>query len=638
MEKKQFKAESQRLMDLMINSIYTNKEICLRELISNASDAIDKLAYRALTDDKVGLNRDQFKIWIKASEDERTVIISDNGIGMTAEELEHNLGTIASSGSLQFRKDVAAEQGTEEKDVDIIGQFGVGFYSAFMVAEKITVISRAYGTDQTFKWESSGVDGYTVEPWEQREIVGTDIILHIKPDEEEESYRQYMDPYFIKNMVKKYSDYIRYPIEVLFTKTRAKEKAPDAPEDEPAGFERYEEWEVVNSQIPLWQRPKDQVTDEEYDTFYRAKFADMDAPLTTIRVSAEGNITYEALMYIPSSAPQNFYSRDAERGLQLYSSGVLIMDRCEDLMPEYFRFVQGIVDTPDVSLNISREMLQQTRVLQVIARNLEKKVKNELLRLQKNEREKFDEFWANFGTQIKYGIVNAGGSRTLPELLIFPSSEKPEGTTSQEYVDRMPEDQKYIYFISGQDAEQLRKLPQAERILDKGYEIFFMTEDLDEFVVQTIAGFKDKIFKSINDEDALPEDEEEKKALEAKAEANAFVIDFVKEQLGDKVADVRVSRILKSQPVCMVADGAITLEMEKYFNRMGRGANTFTARRVLELNADNRIFKALKNAVLDDEDKARQYVNLLYNQALILADMPLEDPAQFAADICELMT
>jgi molecular chaperone HtpG len=637
MEKKQFKAESKRLMDLMINSIYTNKEICLRELISNASDAIDKLAYRALTDDKVGLNRSEFKIWIRADKDARTVTISDNGIGMTAEELEHNLGTIASSGSLQFRKDVAAEQGTDEKDVDIIGQFGVGFYSAFMVAEKINVISRAYGTDQTYEWESSGVDGYTVEPCQQREIVGTDIILHIKEDTEEESYRNYMDPYFIKNMVKKYSDYIRYPIEVLFTKTKAKEKAPDAPEDEPAGFEEYTEWEVVNSQIPLWQRPKDEVTDEEYDTFYRSKFADMDAPLTTIRVSAEGNITYEALMYIPSAAPQNFYSREAERGLQLYSSGVLIMDKCADLLPEYYRFVQGIVDTPDVSLNISREMLQQTRVLQIISRNLEKKIKNELLRLQKDDREKYEQFWANFGPQVKYGIVNAGGSRTLPELLLFASSEKPEGTTLQEYIDRMPEEQKYLYFASGKETDQLKKLPQAERILDKGYEILYMTDDLDEFVVQTIAGVKDKPFKSVNDEDALPETEEEKKEIEAKAEANAFVVDFVKEQLGDKVNDVRISRILKSQPVCMVSDGAITLEMEKYFSKLGRGAMGFTANRILELNPDSKTFKALKNAILDDEDKARRYVNLLYNQSLIIADLPLEDPAGFAADICELM-
>ena len=636
MEKKQFQAESQRLLDLMINSIYTNKEIFLREVISNASDAIDKLAYKALTDDKVGLNRSDFKIRILPDKENSQLTISDNGIGMTAEELEKNLGTIARSGSFKFRKDVAEGSGVDEADVDVIGQFGVGFYSTFMVADHVTVISRAYGSDKAYQWDSDGVDGFTIQET-TRDTVGTDVILNIKADTEEESYHQYLESYMIKHLVKRYSDYIRYPIECLMEKTRMKEKDPNAPEGEQQGWENYQEWEVLNSMIPLWNRPKEDVKDEEYTQFYQQNFGASGKPLTTMRVAAEGNVSYTALMFIPETASQEFYTRESKRGLRLYSSGVMIMDKCEDLIPEHFRFVSGIVDTPDVDLNISREMLQQTRVLQVISRNLEKKIKNELLRIQKDDRKKYQTFWDAFGPQIKFGITSGADRFILEDLLIFSSSEVPEGTTLKEYVARMKEDQTYIYYACGQEIGQMAKLPQAERILDKGYEILYLTDDLDEFVTQLLVQYDGKLFKSINAEDALPESDEEKAEAEAKNKANTFVVDFVKKCLGEKVADVRISRILKSQPVCMVADGPISLEMEKYFNRRGREALGYKAQRVLELNADSDAYKALKEAIIDDEEKAKLYTNLLYNQALIIAGLPLDDAAAFTADVCKLM-
>ena len=636
MEKKQFQAESQRLLDLMINSIYTNKEIFLREVISNASDAIDKLAYKALTDDKVGLNRSDFKIRILPDKENSQLTISDNGIGMTAEELEKNLGTIARSGSFKFRKDVAEGSGVDEADVDVIGQFGVGFYSTFMVADHVTVISRAYGSDKAYQWDSDGVDGFTIQET-TRDTVGTDVILNIKADTEEESYHQYLESYMIKHLVKRYSDYIRYPIECLMEKTRMKEKDPNAPEGEQQGWENYQEWEVLNSMIPLWNRPKEDVKDEEYTQFYQQNFGASGKPLTTMRVAAEGNVSYTALMFIPETASQEFYTRESKRGLRLYSSGVMIMDKCEDLIPEHFRFVSGIVDTPDVDLNISREMLQQTRVLQVISRNLEKKIKNELLRIQKDDRKKYQTFWDAFGPQIKFGITSGADRSILEDLLIFSSSEVPEGTTLKEYVARMKEDQTYIYYACGQEIGQMAKLPQAERILDKGYEILYLTDDLDEFVTQLLVQYDGKLFKSINAEDALPESDEEKAEAEAKNKANTFVVDFVKKCLGEKVADVRISRILKSQPVCMVDDGPISLEMEKYFNRRGREALGYKAQRVLELNAESDAYKALKEAIIDDEEKAKLYTNLLYNQALIIAGLPLDDAAAFTADVCKLM-
>lgn len=636
MEKKQFKAESQRLLDLMINSIYTNKEIFLREVISNASDAIDKLAYKALTDNSVGLNQSDFKIKITPDKENGQLIISDNGIGMTAEELENNLGTIAKSGSFQFRKDVSETSGVEEADVDVIGQFGVGFYSTFMVADHVTVISRAFGSDKAYKWESDGVDGYTISEATRPEV-GTDVILNIKEDKDEERYQVYLESYMVKHLVKRYSDYIRYPIECLMEKTRQKEKDPNAPEGEQTGWEDYKEWEVLNSMVPLWNRPKDEVSEEEYASFYRENFGAVSKPLTTMRVAAEGNVSYTALMFIPDEAAQDFYTRNAKRGLRLYSSGVMIMDRCEDLIPEHFRFVEGVVDTPDVDLNISREMLQQTRVLQLISRNLEKKIKNELLRIQRDEREKYHEFWGAFGPQIKFGIASGADRSVLEDLLLYASSVEPKGVTLKEYVSRMPEDQKYIYYACGQEISQMAKLPQAERILDKGYEILYLTDDMDEFATQLLVQYDGKLFKSVNSEDALPESEEEKEAAKAKDEANSFVTDFVKKFLGDKVSDVRISRILKSQPVCMVADGPITLEMEKYFARRGQADLGYRAQRVLELNADSDVYQALKDAVIEDQEKAKLYANLLYNQALIIAGLPLDDASQFTLDVCKLM-
>ena len=636
MAKKQFKTESKRILDLMINSIYTHKEIFLRELISNASDALDKLAYKALTDDGVGLNRGDFRIDLAIDKDARTLTVSDNGIGMTAEELENNLGVIARSGSLQFKEQMAKEEGGG--DTDIIGQFGVGFYSAFMVADQVTVISRAYGADGACRWQSSGADGYTIEPCE-RAAAGTDIILHIKPDGEEEQYSQYLDQNRIERLVKKYSDYIRYPIHMEMTRERMKEKPADAPEDYKSEWESYTEDTVLNSMVPLWQRPRKDVTQEEYDRFYEDKFGDFEAPLATITVDAEGTVSYKALLFIPGRTPYDFYTREYEKGLQLYSSGVLIMDKCPDLLPEHFRFVKGVVDTPDVSLNISRELLQHTRQLKVISTNLEKKIKAELVRLQKDEPEKYETFWKAFGRQLKYGVVSDYGVHKdmLLDLLMFPSSHSDKLTSLAQYQERMKEDQPFLYYAAGEDAGRLSKLPQAERILEKGYEILYLTEDVDEFCMQTIREFGGKELKSINDEDALPESEEEKKAAEEKSEENKAVLDFLKETLGDRIADARISRILKSHPVCMTADGPLSLEMEKYFKRTGESMAGMSARRVLELNADSEAFAALKRAVESDRELAKKYAELLYCQALLIADLPLEDPAAYTDLVCSLM-
>ena len=637
MEKKEFKAESKRLLDLMINSIYTHKEIFLREIISNASDAVDKLAYKALTDDQVGMNRSEFKITLTADKEGRLLTVSDNGIGMTQEELENNLGTIARSGSLQFKQDMAKAEGDQESDVDIIGQFGVGFYSAFMVADKITVVTKPYGGDTAWKWESSGVDGYTITPCE-KESVGTDVIMHLKEDSEEEQYSQYLDQDRLSRLVKKYSDYIHYPIVMEMTRSRMKEKPADAGDDYKPEWEDYTEWETLNSMVPLWQRPKGEVTDEEYEDFYRDKFGDYEKPLSTVKVNAEGTVSYQALLFIPGRTPYDFYTREYEKGLQLYSSGVLIMDKCADLVPEYFRFIKGVVDTPDVSLNISREMLQHTRQLKVISSNLEKKVKAELVRLEKEDREKYEKFWAAFGTQIKYGVVSDYGVHKdfLSELLLFASS-KEKLTTLAEYKERMSEDQPYIYYAVGESTEKLSKLPQAERILDKGYEIFYLTEDVDEFCMQVIGEYEGKKIKSINDEDALPESEEEKKAAEEKAEENKDVLTFIKETLGDKIKEARISKILKSHAVCMTSDGPMSLEMEKHLKRNGGDLEGFHAERVLELNADAPAFEALKKAISEDPEKAKQYVELLYCQALLIADLPLEDPAGYTDLVCSLM-
>ena len=639
MAKKQFKAESKRLLDLMINSIYTHKEIFLRELVSNASDALDKLAYRALTDDKVGVDRSELKITLTPDQIARTLTISDNGIGMTREELESNLGTIARSGSLQFKQDMAAAEGDKPSDVDIIGQFGVGFYSAFMVADKVTVTSRAYGADEAWQWESTGADGYTLTQC-GKDTVGTDIVLHIKANTDDDKYDEYLEQYRLAELIKKYSDYVHYPIVMLMHKSRQKPRPEDAGDDYKPEWEDYDEWETLNSMVPLWQRPKSEVKAEEYNQFYKEKYGDWEDPLSVIHVSAEGAVEYKAMLYIPSHAPFDFYSRDYQKGLQLYSSGVLIMDKCADLLPDHFRFVKGVVDSQDFSLNISREMLQHTRQLKVIAGNLEKKIKAELLRLQKDEREKYETFWKAFGTQIKVGVVSDYGVHKdlLKDLLLFFSSKEGKLTSLAEYKARMPEEQKYIYYACGEDAAQLAKLPQAERIRDKGYEILYLTDEPDQFVVDALGAVDDVPFKSVDDDDALPETDEEKAALEKKAEESKPVLDFLKETLGDQIKEARVSRILRSGAVCLTADGPITLEMEKYFQRVDpENAKNMKAQRVLELNPDSPAFAALQQAVETDRDKAAKYAKLLYAQAQLIAGLPLEDPAGYTELVCSLM-
>ena len=639
MAKKQFKAESKRLLDLMINSIYTHKEIFLRELVSNASDALDKLAYRALTDDKVGVDRSELKITLTPDQIARTLTISDNGMGMTKEELESNLGTIARSGSLQFKQDMAAAEGDKPSDVDIIGQFGVGFYSAFMVADRVTVTSRAYGADEAWQWESTGADGYTLTQC-GKDTVGTDIVLHIKANTDDDKYDEYLEQYRLAELIKKYSDYVHYPIVMLMHKSRQKPRPEDAGDDYKPEWEDYDEWETLNSMVPLWQRPKSEVKPEEYNQFYKEKYGDWEDPLSVIHVSAEGAVEYKAMLYIPSHAPFDFHSRDYQKGLQLYSSGVLIMDKCADLLPDHFRFVKGVVDSQDFSLNISREMLQHTRQLKVIAGNLEKKIKAELLRLQKDEREKYETFWKAFGTQIKVGVVSDYGAHKelLKDLLLFFSSKEGKLTSLAEYKARMPEEQKYIYYACGEDAAQLDKLPQAERIRDKGYEILYLTDEPDQFVVDALGAVDDVPFKSVDDDDALPETDEEKAALEKKAEESKPVLDFLKETLGDQIKEARVSRILRSGAVCLTADGPITLEMEKYFQRVDpENAKNMKAQRVLELNPDSPAFAALQQAVETDRDKAAKYAKLLYAQAQLIAGIPLEDPAGYTELVCSLM-
>ena len=635
MEKKQFKAESQRLMDLMINSIYTHKEIFLREIISNASDAIDKLAYRALTDDKVGLNRDDFKIVVVPDKETRTLTVSDNGIGMTQEEMENNLGTIAKSGSLQFKKET---EDADDAELDIIGQFGVGFYSAFMVADKVTVISKAYGADTAWKWESEGVDGYTIEPWE-KETVGTDVIMTIKANADEENYDEYLTPYALSNLIKKYSDYIRYPIRMEMEHSRPKPKPEDAGEDYKPEYEQVKEWETINSMVPIWQRPKSKVTQEEYNDFYKGKFGDWQDPLLSIHIAAEGTIEYKALLYVPSQVPMNYFTTDFKKGLQLYSSGVMIMEKCPDLLPDHFSFVQGIVDTPDVSLNISREMLQHDRQLKVIANNIEKKVKSELVKLMKDDREKYEQFWAAFGMQFKYALMNAYGNNrdTLRDLMLFWSSKEGKLTSLQEYVDRMPESQEKIYYVCADSVEHAAKMPQAERVLKAGYEVLYLTVDEDEIVLQMLENAGGKPFVSVADENALPVTEEEKATVEQAEKDHKDVLDFAQETLKDQVAKVRLSKILQSGSVCLTAEGPVSLEMEKYFRKMRRDF-PMQAQKVLEINPDSSAFQALCNAFqAGDKEKAAAYVEILYNQALIIADFPLPDPARYAELVCGLM-
>ena len=639
MAKKQFKTESKRILDLMINSIYTHKEIFLRELISNASDAMDKLAYKALTDDKVGVDRSQMQITLIPDRSARTLTIRDNGVGMTKEELEANLGTIAKSGSLQFKKEMAEAEGVSENDLDIIGQFGVGFYSAFMVADKVTVTSKAYGSGEAWCWESSGADGYTLTPCEKADV-GTEIVMTLKADSEEEKYDQYLDQNELDRLVKKYSDYVHYPIRMERTHTRAKEKPADAGEDYKTEYETYNEWETLNSMVPLWQRPKSEVKSEEYNDFYKEKYGDWEDPLTVIHVSAEGTVEYKAMLYIPSHPPYDFNSRDFEKGLQLYSSGVMIMDKCPDLVPNHFRFVRGVVDSADFSLNISREMLQHTRQLKVVANNLEKKIKAELLRIQKEDREKYETFWKAFGLSVKLGVIADYGAHKdlLRDLLLFWSSKEKKPVTLAEYVSRMPEDQKFIYYASGETPDKIAKLPQVERIAEKGYEILCLTDEPDEFVMQVLHEIDGKELKSVTAEDALPETDEEKAQAEKKAEENKDVLDFVKEALAGKIKEARISKILKSGAVCLSVDGPMSVEMAKYFMKMAPDSvQDFKAEQVLELNPDSGAFAALRAAVDSDRDLAKKYAELLYNQALLIAGLPLEDPVAYSELVCSLM-
>ncbi len=630
MRKKQFKAESKRLLDLMINSIYTHKEIFLREIISNASDAIDKLCYLSLTDDKVGMNRDDFQITLTIDKDNRTLTVSDNGIGMDENDLENNLGVIANSGSFRFKGELEGKE--ETPDTDIIGQFGVGFYSAFMVADQITVVTKKYGCDQAYRWQSSGVDGYTIEPCEKA-AVGTDIIMHIKPDTEEEKdeYSQYLREYSLYRLVKKYSDYIRFPIRMLMPHSKLKEGCP---EDKPEYEEEFV-LETLNSMVPLWQRKKSEVTREEYDKFYQERFGEMAPPQSVVTVSVEGAVTYKALLFIPGATPYDYYTKEYEKGLQLYSNGVLIMDKCADLLPEHFRFVRGVVDSPDLSLNISRELLQHDRQLKVIAANLEKKIKNELVKMMKDDREGYETFWKNFGRQIKFGVTaNYGaGKDLLSDLLLFYSSTEKKLVTLEEYVGRMKEDQKYIYYAAGETLDKVDKLPQTELLKDKGIEILYFTEDIDEFCAQVVRDKDGKELRSILDQEI--EEGAEKKAEEA-ADSHKAAFDFVKEALGGKVKEVKASTRLKSHPVCLTAGEGLSFEMEKYFQAV-QPDSPIKADRILELNVEHPVFQALENAVAEDPEKAKKYAQLLYSQALLIAGLPLDDPSGYTDLVCELM-
>lgn len=626
MAKKEFKSESKRLLDLMINSIYTHKEIFLRELISNASDAIDKLCFIALTDDKLNMSRDDFKIFIKPDKENRTLTITDNGIGMDKDDLENNLGTIASSGSYKFKQEMSEKQ----DDIDIIGQFGVGFYSAFMVAKKITVVTKKYGCDTAYKWESDGADGYEITETERDEI-GTTIVLEIKDNTEEENYDEFLEQYRIQGLIKKYSDYIRYPIMIDMTHSRVKEETKDS---EKLEYEDYTETETLNSMLPIWQRAKKDVKQEEYDNFYREKFMAMDKPLHTIVTSVEGVVTYKALLFIPSQAPYDYYTKEYKKGLQLYSSGVLIMENCEELLPEHFRFVKGIVDSADLSLNISREMLQHDRHLITIAQNIEKKIKNELTSMLANDRENYEKFFNAFGRQLKYGVSADYGmhKEELQDLLMYYSSTEKKLVTLSEYVDRMKEDQKFIYFAVGENISSIDNLPQTELLRSKGYEILYCTEEIDEFSLQTLMQYKDKKFCSATNDDLGIENDENK---EEEKDSSA-ILTFVKETLGDKVSEVVASKKLVSHPVCLTAKGGISFEMEKYFNAVQPDSG-MKAQRVLELNMNHSAVKAMESAVQTDIEKAKKYAELLYDQALLIAGLPIENPGEYADLVCSLM-
>ena len=633
METKEFKAESKRLLDLMINSIYTHKEIFLRELISNASDAIDKLYYHSLSGEVSGLSRDDFSINIALDKENRTITITDNGCGMTKDELEANLGTIAKSGSLDFKQ-------TQEKndDIDIIGQFGVGFYSAFMVSDCVTVTSRAFGSDEAWQWQSHGAEGYTLEP-AQMEGHGTRIVLSLKESSEEENYDEFLQDYRITGLVKQYSDYIRYPIRMAVERSRIKEGT--GTEDKPAEYETYTEVETLNSMVPIWRKQKSEVTDEDYNNFYKEKFFDYEDPLKVIRTSTEGAATYDALLFIPSRAPLNYYSKDYEKGLQLYASGVLIMQRCADLLPDCFSFVRGLVDSQDLSLNISREMLQHDRQLKVIAGRLEKKIKSELLSMLKNDRETYDKFFKAFGLQLKYGLYSGYGQNKelLQDLVLFYSSSEKKLVSLEEYVSRMKEDQKYIYYVCGESVNRIDHLPQIELLKDKGYEVLYLTDEIDEFALKMLYTYADKEFRSASDSELGLETEEEKEEAKKQAEENKPLLDFLKDSLEGKVSAVRLSQKLKSHPVCLSSDGPLSIEMEKVLNSLPAAEEKVKAERVLEINAGHPVFGKLQALYADPskQDRVKAYAGLLYNQALLIEGLPIEDPVAFSNSICELM-
>lgn len=624
MAKKQFKTESKRLLDLMINSIYTHKEIFLRELISNASDAIDKIYYKALTDENITFNKDDYYIKITPDKKSRILKIEDTGIGMTKEELEENLGVIAKSGSLSFKKENEIKDGH-----DIIGQFGVGFYSAFMVAQKVCVISKALGSDQAYKWVSSGADGYTIEPFE-KEKTGTEITLTINENTEDDNYDEFLEEYRLQYLIKKYSDFIRYPIKMEMPSSVKKEVTEDE-------YEEVSQEQTINSMVPIWRKNKNELKDEDYENFYNEKHYGFDKPIKHIHISADGAVRYNAILYIPEKTPYDFYTKDYEKGLELYSNGVLIMNKCPDLLPDYFSFVQGLVDSEDLSLNISRELLQHNRQLSLIAKNIKNKIKSELANILKNDREKYEEFYKSFGRQLKYGIYSEYGSNKedLQDLLMFYSSTEKKMTTLEEYISRMKEDQKYIYYASGESVERIDKLPQTEMLTDKGYEILYFTEDVDEFAIKMMLDYKEKQFKSVSDGE-LGIDADEKEDASKENDNDKKLLEYMKEALGDKVKDVRISKRLKKHPVCLSSEGPVSIEMEKVLAAMPNNAQV-AAQKVLEINKDNAIYATLKGVFENDKEKLKLYTELLYNQALLIEGLSISDPLEFSNTICKLM-
>jgi len=626
MEKKEFKAESKRLLDLMINSIYTHKEIFLRELISNASDAIDKMYYKALTDENIKFNKNDYYIKVSVDKDKRTITVSDTGIGMTKEELEENLGTIAKSGSFAFKNENELKDGYE-----IIGQFGVGFYSAFMVADSVSVISKAFGENQGYKWESSGADGYTIEPCE-KETHGTDVILKVKQNTDDEYYDEFLDEYRLKSIIKKYSDFIRYPIKMDMNTRKLK----DGTENE---YEEVVEEKIINSMIPIWKKNKNELTVKDYENFYSEKRYGFDKPLKYIHINADGAVRYNSILFIPEKAPYNFYTTEYEKGLELYSSGVLIMEKCPDLLPDYFSFVKGMVDSEDLSLNISREMLQHDRQLKVIAKRIKEKIKNELLSLLKNEREKYEKFFESFGKQLKYGVYSDFGQNkeVLQDLLMFYSSTEKKMVTLDEYVSRMKENQKYIYYASGDSIERIDKMPQIDLLSEQGYEILYFTDDIDEFAIRMLMNYKDKEFKSVSSGDlGIEENKNKEEKHSSESEENKDIFKFMKDTLSNKVKDVRASKRLKNHPVCLTSDGDLTIEMEKVLSSIPNGLD-IKAEKILEINTEHAVFNALKEAYKSDKEKLKLYTNILYNQALLIEGLPINDPVEFTNNICKLI-